>query len=191
MPPVPPLLGTYAPPRVRRGDLVACLYRDSDCRVTRWNIAPIPWPRVRAVDRRGGSGVWVNEEVARAILTESAAALMYWFGVGAGVVWRWRRTFGVGGAATTSGSRAAHQAAARAGAAGIKAKVWTDEERDRKSAIAKASGTCPGRRWTPDRGGWTAAEVKQLGVIRDDAEVARRTGRSRDAVRAKRRRLGQ
>jgi hypothetical protein len=36
----------------------------------------------------------VDEELARAIRSESAAVLRYWWGVSVGVVWRWRRALG-------------------------------------------------------------------------------------------------
>jgi hypothetical protein len=79
---------------VRKGEVVTWLYRDSDCVVTGWQDAPIPWPRVRAREARGGSGLWVNEGLLRAIWTERADAIKYWFGVGTRAVWSWRKAFG-------------------------------------------------------------------------------------------------
>jgi hypothetical protein len=57
----------------------------------------------RVVSRRTGISyprrtvLWVCAELAKAIRTESAAALKHHFGVSTGVVWRWRKAFGVGG----------------------------------------------------------------------------------------------
>src|SRR5258708_2773417 len=133
----PPLIGTYSPPAVRRGDVVTCLYRDADCVVTGIHDGRIPWPRVRSLEHRGGSGLWVNAELRRAIRTESAAALIHWFGVGSHAVWHWRRALVIGeGKFRTRGSKAAHRKASQAGAEGIKAKEWTDEERDAKAELA-------------------------------------------------------
>ena len=185
MPTAPPLIGSYSAPAVKRGDRVTCLYRDRDCTVTTLSDAPLPWPRVQPCDQRGGCGLWVNDELATAIRTESAAALRYWFGVSSGVVWKWRKSFGVGGHATTQGSKKAIRAAAKKGAAGVKAKVWTDAELDAKSALSKALRLRPPDRWK-GRGGWTADEVKLL-AIHSDAELAAEIGRSVAAVRGKRR----
>src|SRR5262245_43746885 len=124
MPPSPPkLIGTSAPPAVRKEEVVTCLYRDADCVVTGWQDAPIAWPRVRAREVRGGSGLWVNEDLLRAIRTERADALKYWFGVGTNAVWNWRKAFGISRFGT-SGSKAAHAEVCRKGAEGIKAKEW-------------------------------------------------------------------
>jgi len=182
----PALLGTYSPPSVRRGDRVTCLYRDADCIVTGMHDGRIPWPRVQIHGQHGGSGLLVNETMLQAILTESAAALMYWFGVGSKAVWNWRRTFLDGpGKFRTPGSREAHQRASNAGAEAVAAKAWTAEERAAKSALSKRLGLSPpvhiaGRTWT-------AKELRMLGTA-SDIEIAERTGRSVDAVRAKRRR---
>lgn len=181
--PRPRLIGTYASPQVRKGDTVTCLLRDRECVVTGVHGGRIPWPRVQPRGTRGGSGLWVCEELLRAVRTESAEALVYWFGVSPGTVWRWRKAFGVGGTATTPGSEAAHKKACRAGAAGIKAKEWTDAELDRKAAAAKRCGTRLPPRWAET--GWTAEQLALLGTA-DDEAVAARVGRTRSAVRAKR-----
>jgi hypothetical protein len=84
--------------------------------------------------------------LVRAIRTESAAALMYWFGVGEKAVWRWRQAFLDGkGKFRTPGSKAAHREASQAGAEGIKAKVWTEEELDACSDRSKRLGLRPNR----------------------------------------------
>ena len=76
----------------------------------------IPWPRCRALDSRGGSGLLVTEELVRAIRTESAAALMHWFGVGERAVWKWRMAFLTGkGKFRSPGSKMAHRKASEAG----------------------------------------------------------------------------
>jgi hypothetical protein len=164
---------------------VACLYRDADCVVTGVHDGRIPWARVRALERRGGSGLWVNADLERAIRTESAVALMYWFGVSTKAVWRWRKAFGVGGRATTPGSRKAIRSAAVKGAAAMRAKEWTEEELDRMAKAAKRRGTGPPLRWTPETGGWTAKQLKPLGTDHDEA-IAKRIGKTAGAAEVKR-----
>lgn len=185
MPARPPLIGTYAAPAVNRGEVVTCLYRDRDCLITTVTDAPIPWPRCQPRGEQGGSGLWVNDDLVKAIRTESAAALRWWFGVSVTVVWKWRRTFGVGGRATTRGSRAAIRAAARQGAAAMKEKVWSPDELEAKAATVRRIGLRPPTRWTLARGGWTADQVALLGTDHDEA-IAKRIGRSPGAVTSKR-----
>ncbi|MFO0806011.1 MAG: hypothetical protein U0791_23140 [Gemmataceae bacterium] len=187
----PPLIGTYTPPAVRRGDRVHCLYRDAEVIITGMHDAPLPWPRCRALHCRGGSGLLVTEELVRAIRTESAAAMMHWFGVGSHAVWNWRAAFLEGpGRFRTPGSKAAHGKASRAGADALKEHGLTDEQCDARSKAAKRDGREKWLkpRWTATNGGWTAAEVQLLDRF-DDAEVARRTGRTIHAVRFKRQRM--
>jgi hypothetical protein len=184
----PTLIGTYTMPAVRKGERVTCLYRDCECVVTGFHDGRIVWHRVRARERRGGSGLWVNQEMVRAIRTESAAALIYWFGVSSKVVWNWRKTFGVRGKFGTPGSDRAHQVASLEGARAIKKKVWTPQELLLKSEIAKRDGLRPGPRWTPSNGAWTPEELALLGTNHDEL-VGERIGRSEAAVRSKRKML--
>ena len=71
------LFGPYTPPPLRKGEHTRCLYRDADVVITSWSDGRISWPRCRALGHRGGSGLLVDDELARAITHESAAALMY------------------------------------------------------------------------------------------------------------------
>ena len=179
----PPLLGTYTAAVVRKGDRVTCQYRDTLCRVTSVSSAPIPWPRVQPLGQRGGSGLWVNDDLVRAIRTESAVALKHHFGVGTKVVWMWRRAFGVVGRAGTTGSRIAIRGAAVLGADAVKAKVWTRTELRAKSATSKRLGLKPPERWRET--GWTTDQIALLGTDHDEA-IAKRISRSRSAVTTQR-----
>lgn len=174
----PDLIGTYNPPPVEPGDRVTCLYRKARCVVTAWHDGRIPWPRVRAVRSRGGSGLWVNRDLSRAIRTESAEALMYWFGVGPHAVWNWRKNAHVGRTGT-QGSRAAHRAASRKGAAAMKQKPWLPSQRLAHRGRAERLGLRPIGRWKGRE--WTPEQLALLGTDHDEA-IARRIGRTRSAV---------
>jgi hypothetical protein len=116
------LLGAlYRPLTVRVGDRVACLYRDRDIIVKNWTVAPLSWPMGVPVGGMGALGIIVDEELARAIRAESAAALGHWWGVGVKPVWRWRKAFAIGRAGTPGSARLV-QAAAQLGANAMKAK---------------------------------------------------------------------
>jgi hypothetical protein len=91
------LHGPYAPQPLRKGDRATCLFRDGDVVITSWSDARLSWPRCRKLGHRGGSGLLVDDELVRAIRSESSLALPYWFGVQGETVWRWRRAFGVEG----------------------------------------------------------------------------------------------
>jgi hypothetical protein len=108
------LRGPYRAPRLRVGDHAACRLR-GEVVVTSWTDAPIPWPRCRAFGTHGGgSGLLLAGDLVKAVRQESAAAVMHWWGVTSGVVWRWRKALGV---KTNEGSRRLTRIAAAKGAA--------------------------------------------------------------------------
>jgi hypothetical protein len=110
------LRGAYRAPRLRVGDHATCRLR-GDVVITGWSDAPIPWPRCRAFGTHGGgSGLLLAGDLVKAVRQESAAAVMSWWGVTAGVVWRWRKALGVA-LMENDGSRRLIQAAADRGAA--------------------------------------------------------------------------
>jgi hypothetical protein len=74
------LFSPYRAPALKRGDRATCLYRDCAMVITGWSPGPIPCPRCRALDSRGGNWLLVDEELARAVRHESAAAVMHRFG---------------------------------------------------------------------------------------------------------------
>ena len=125
----------------------------------------------------------------RTVRTESAAALKHWFGVAACTVQSWRRALGVEGRAGTEGSRRLIKAASEKGAAVIRGRPLTPEqiEQRRRSAIENDLA----RFLTKGYHGpwWTRKELALLGKLPDD-EVARRVGRTLNAVRVMRYRRG-
>jgi len=56
------------------------LDRNCDClvRVTSWTDAPISWPRYQPIGQRGGCGLLLDDDLARAVRRESATAIMAW-----------------------------------------------------------------------------------------------------------------
>jgi hypothetical protein len=115
------IAGPYVAPLLSKGQRATCLYRDADVIVTGWTTAPIAWPPCRAIGTHGGgSGLLVDEELARAVRTESSAAIQHWFGVTHDdVVARWRRALGVK-QWEPEGSRRLHRQNSEKGAAGMK-----------------------------------------------------------------------
>jgi hypothetical protein len=107
------LHGPYQAPTLRVGDRAACLYRDCDVVVTSWTAALIPWPRCKRAEGKGHPSLLVDDELARAICTEGAATVCYWWGASPQVVRRWRMAFGVG--LDNPGTRHLIRAAARKG----------------------------------------------------------------------------
>jgi hypothetical protein len=183
------LHGPYHAPALRKGDRATCLYLDGEVVVTSWTDAPIPWPRCRSVEhQRCAPGLLVDDELLRAIRTESAAAVMHWWKVSVSVVWCWRREFGVT-KINNGGSNRLVRAAAEKGAVVAKTREFTEAERDAKRRIALNNDLQRHLRAAVHEETWTVEEVALLGQL-PDAEVARQTGRTTEAVRVKRVRLG-
>jgi hypothetical protein len=183
------LFGPYQAPRLRKGDRATCLYRDCDVVVTGWTDARISWPRCRPLDvPRTHPSLLVDEELARAIRHESAAALRYWWGVSSGVVHRWRAVFGVG-RTNCAGSQRLIRAASEQGAATQRGQELPPEQVERRRRTALELGL--GRNLLPgyNRGPrWTRRELALLGTDEDDV-IAARVGRTPNAVGVMRRRL--
>jgi hypothetical protein len=126
------LHGPYAPPPLRKGDRAVCLFRDRTVVIKSWTARPHPWPRCRALDGPGGgSGILLDEELARAVRHESAAAVCHWWGVSEGVVWRWRRVLGVT-RTSNEGTRRLNRAAVELGAAELRGKQLPPEQVERR-----------------------------------------------------------
>ncbi len=180
------LHGPYHSPALRRGDRATCLVRDGDVIVTGWSDAPIPWPRCRRPDSHGGgSGLLVDEELARAIRLESSLAIQHWFGVDYSVVWRWRKALGVP-RFNEGAARLQTALNVRKGAA-LKGKRLPPAAVERRRRTAKELGLRPSQR--PGGRPWTGEELHLLGTL-PDAELAARFGRTETAVRVMRLRRG-
>jgi hypothetical protein len=145
---------------------------------------------VQLLERLEGQiGNGIESLDTRAVRTESATALGHLWGVSVGVVWRWRKAIGIGREGTPGSTRLV-QAAAQLGANAMKAKGWTEEEREQKRQQAIEGGYGAyfpvGSKIFP---GWTADELAMLGTVAD-WEIAKQIGRTREAVRLQRCRLG-
>jgi hypothetical protein len=75
------LNGPCRAPRLHVGDRALCLFRDRLVQVTAWTDARISWPRAPPVGERGHPSILVDEELARAIHSEAAVAVRFWWGV--------------------------------------------------------------------------------------------------------------
>jgi hypothetical protein len=135
----------------------------------------------------------VTDELLRAIRTEAAVAIKFWFGVSTKAVWNWRRAFSVKQWGT-KGSYRLHKRTAQIVRQRLKGVPLdlTPKQRQKRSRQGK-------RRWkrwketgwrpNDEQRPWTKREIDLLGTARD-VDVARMIDRSRQAVRHKRRILG-
>jgi hypothetical protein len=155
--------------------------------ITSWSDGRIAWPRCRRPDTRGGgSGLLVDEELARAIRLESSLATQHWWGVTESTVWRWRQYFGV--ERFNEGSARLQAALNAEKGAALRGKELPSEQVERRRRTALELGLRP----LPQRPGgrpWTRQELKLLGKM-PDAELAAQIGRTENAVRVMRVRLG-
>ena len=165
---------------LRIGDRTTCLRRDCEVKITGWTDALISWP----MGGRSAPSIVLDEELARVVRMESAA-VMHWWGVSDGVVWRWRKALGVG-RMDNPGSRRLILAASEKGTESQRGVELPPEqvERRRRTALELNLGRNlkPGYNLGPCR---TEEEIVLLGQS-PDAEVAKRTNRTTEAVRSKR-----
>jgi hypothetical protein len=130
----------------------------------------------------------VTEDLARAVRHESAAAIRHWWGVCDGVVHRRRRALGVT-RTNNGGTRRLMLAAAAKGADVTRGVPLPAEQVEQRRRTAREKNLVqyiiPGYHgpW------WSQDQLALLGKLPDD-EVARLVGRSCNAVRVKRDRLG-
>jgi hypothetical protein len=180
------LHGPYEAPPLYRGDRATCLLRGGEVVITSMSDGPIPWPRCRALDSRGGSGLLLAGDLIRAVQTESAAAVGHWWGVSEGVVWRWRLALGIE-RADTEGSRRLIDAASEKGAERQRGQRLPPEQVERRRQTALALNL--GRNLDPAHGrGWTADQLAMLDTDSDE-NVAEQIGRTVAAVRVMRNRM--
>lgn len=171
------LFGPYKAPCLQRGDRAFCQVRDYAVVILSWSDGPISWPRCRPLNPpRQGTGLLIEDELARAIRHESAAAVAHWWGVHLSTVLNWRKALGV----TRKNNEGTHRLVLGTITKTLEARF----------------GDKPGRRGSspfPARGRpavWTPEEIVLLGAL-PDAEVAQKTGRSPSAVAKKRLQLGR
>src|SRR5262249_39996674 len=179
------LHGPYTPPPLRKGDRATCLLRDGTVVITSWSDGRISWPRCRLLGHRGGSGLLVDEQLARAIRLESSLALQHWFGVGMETVWRWRKAFGVGRYNEGSAKLRTDMNVELGGRQ--KGKKLPPDQVERRRKTARQLGFRPTGRWKGRE--WTREQLRLLGKI-PDAELAERFGRTVNAVRVQRTKRG-
>jgi hypothetical protein len=148
--------------------------------ITGWSDARISWPRCHALGRRGGSGLLVDEELARAVRLESSLALQYWFSICEETVWRWRQILGV--PKQNPASALLRRALNREDGARLKGKKPPPDQEGRRRPTAGALVQRAEKRWT-------AEQLALLGTMPDE-DLARRTGRTALAIRCQRSRRG-
>jgi hypothetical protein len=145
-----------------------------------WSDARIAWPRCRPLDPpRLGCGLLIEDELARAICHESAAAVAYWWGIHLSTVPLWRKALGV----SRKNNEGTHRLVLGAIAQTLKARFGEGPSSPGRQGSSPFPAKGRAAVWTPE-------EVALLGAL-SDAEVAQRTGHSQAAVLKKRGQLGR
>jgi hypothetical protein len=141
----------------------------------------------------------VFADLVKALRRESAPAVAHGWGVSENAVWRWRKALGLAGQVTAGTRRLLREQARSPARLAALARLHArscdpEQDRARREAISRAKlGQRQRPRKVGPRGGhgkgWTPAEDALLPTL-SNAEVARRTGRTPGAVRARRAELG-
>lgn len=170
----------YTAPALNRGARAMCRYRDADVIITSWTDARISWPKCRRPDTHGGgSGLLVDEELARAVRCESVLAICYWWGVNYSVVWKWRKALGV--ERFNEGSAKLHEELIQRLAGENRGRRLSPEQVEQRRRIALEQGRRPIPGYVNGRP-WTASELSLLGTV-PDSELAAKIDRTPGAVR--------
>jgi hypothetical protein len=182
------LHGPYETPPLQRGDRVTCELR-GDVIITSISTGRISWPCCRALGVRGGSGLLLAGDLIRAVKTESAAAVGYWWGVTHCVVFRWRKVLNVT-LTNNDGTQHLLRQSGKASGKEMQTREWTDAERRlRRRRAKRLKLICFANASNEREHGWTASELALLGTLSDE-DVAVKIGRSVNAVRVRRMRFG-
>jgi hypothetical protein len=155
--------------------------------VSSWSDAPISWPRGCPPRQSPGSASFiVDEELARAVRQESAAAIRYWWGVSNVTVSRWRRALGVTRRNNEGSQTLIHAAITKAKAAQEPIRSEEYREKQRENIIRRRKqGSAPELAM---RNAWSPEEKSLLGTM-PDREIAAKTGHSPKSVKTKRQSL--
>ena len=180
------LFGPYKAPALKRGDRATCLFKDCEVVVTGWADARVSWPRCLPLGTKGRPSLLVDEEPARAIKHESAAALRHWWGVSSQQVWKWRKALGVD-RLNCEGSQRLIRGASEQGAARTRGVRLPPEQVERRRQTALELNLARHLEPAYSRGPrWSPRELALLGTDDDDA-VAAKIGRTPHAVGVMRR----
>ena len=137
----------------------------------------------------GGSGLLVDEELARAVMNESEAAVCYWWIASKNSVRLWRRSLGVD-RKNNAGTHRLITASAMRGAAAMHERGLTPAETAERGERARRLNLAQNlRRHRAENPAWSPVDLALLGTMPDD-EVARLTGKTHNAVRIRREKLG-
>jgi hypothetical protein len=129
----------------------------------------------------------VNDELARALLNESRAAVAYWWGLAKSTITRWRIRLGVN--RYNAGSKRLQMINSEKGAKAVRGVPLSAEAVERRRRTALELGLRPPNGYGGSRA-WTTKELAMIGTKPDEV-LAKSFGRSVHAVRLQRTRLGK